>query len=105
MNIPAPAIRWPAEFTAAGPPRDPAIVLTAEARIGDTAFRVTALRMREGLRLPDYRTDVPESAYEEAFERMVDDIEDLVDARNPHRVAINNAEYLLWMVPACVISS
>jgi len=99
MRVSAPAIRWPTELATAGPAQDPMIVLAGRAEIDGVGFRVTALRMREGMRLPDYRAGVPEGAYEDALERMVDDIEDLVDSLGPQRVVINDAHYLLWMVP------
>jgi hypothetical protein len=59
-----------------------------------------ALRMREGMRTPDYRDDVPAEAYEAAMDSMVIEVEDLVDSREPDLLNINGAQYLLWMVPA-----
>jgi pimeloyl-ACP methyl ester carboxylesterase len=99
MRIPAPKIEWPPEFATEGPDQDPTIMLSGHARIADVGFRIIALRMRKGFRSPDYREDVPDSAYQEVLERMVDDIEDLIDSLAPCLITIDNAEYLLWMVP------
>lgn len=100
MTIPTPAIIWPAAFTEEGPPEDASILLTGEARVAGIAFNVMALRMRPGLRTPDYREDVAQSTYESAMDNMVDDIEDLVDSLEPELIVLNAAQYLLWMVPA-----
>jgi hypothetical protein len=100
MLIPAPAIRWPVSFVEEGPVEDPAIMLSGAVEIGSTHFRVSALRMRDGLRMPDYRDGVPESAYEDAMDGMLDDVEDLVDSMEPELLTIGAAQYLLWMVPA-----
>jgi hypothetical protein len=100
MSVPAPIITWPTELREAGPSKDPAIMLMGDATIGGVAFKVTALRVREGLRGPDYHDDIPESAYEKAMDGMLDDIEDLVDSMEPERVVMNGAQYLLWIVPA-----
>ena len=100
MHIPAPAIQWPAELYPAGPRGDPAIVLKGDAKVSNVRFRVTAIRMREGHRTPDYKEGVPRSAYESALDSMADDIEDLVGSLGHALVGVHGAQYLLWMVPA-----
>jgi len=99
MNVLAPKMEWPGEFKAEGPDQDPTVVLIGEAKVAGVAFRIMALRMLEGLRTPDYREGVPRCLYQDALERMVDDIEDLVDSIAPCLIRINEAQYLLWMVP------
>jgi hypothetical protein len=100
MTIPTPAIAWPHALTEEGPPEDASILLSGEARIAGIAFHVMAVRMRPGLRTPDYRDGVASSTYESAMDGMVDDIEDLVDSLEPELISLNAAQYLLWMVPA-----
>jgi hypothetical protein len=99
MPVPTPSIKWPAAFVEAGPPEDAAILLTADAQIAGIVFKVMALRMRAGLRMPDYRDGVAESTYEVAMDGMLDDIEDLVDSLEPELIVLNGTQYLLWMVP------
>ncbi len=99
MTVPLPEIQWPTVLACAGPEEDRGILLAGTATVGGVAFSVTAVRMREGQRSPDYREDIPESDYEDAFERMVGDIEDLAESISPRLLAINGSMYLLWMVP------
>ena len=99
MPISAPEIDWPSEFREQGPDEDPAILLTGQAKIAGVAFKVTALRMCKGTRTPDYREHVPEESYEASLDNMPEDIEDLVESIQPELVALNEADYLLWMVP------
>ncbi len=99
MPVPTPSIDWPAAFVEAGPPEDATILLTADAQIAGTVFNVMALRMRAGRRMPDYRDGVAESTYEVALDGMLDDIEDLVGSLEPELIVLNDAQYLLWMVP------
>lgn len=99
MRIPSPAIQWPAELLSTGPDRDPDILLTGDARVAGIRFRVAALRVRKGLRTPDYRADVPLSDYETALDSMQDDVEDLIGSLSPELVPLNGTDYLLWMVP------
>ncbi len=100
MPIPIPAIQWPAHLAEKGPAEDPAVLLSGQARIGGVSFKVMALRMRDGMRMPDYRPDVSGTLYEDAMEAMVADIEDLVDSMEPELIAVGGASYLLWMVPS-----
>ncbi len=100
MPTPSPVMKWPAIFREEGPPTDPSILLSGDAEVGGVAFRVSAMRMRTGLRVPDYRDDVSASAYRAAMDSTLDDVEDLVDSIDPELVIIDGAEYLLWMVPA-----
>jgi hypothetical protein len=100
MQIAAPTVEWPFELSDAGPPEDPAIMLLGDAKISGAHFKITALRMREGLRAPDYRKDVPKFLYEAALDSMADDIEDLIGSLRPELIVIGDAKYLLWMVPA-----
>ncbi len=99
VKIGLPQIDWPPVFDKAGPAGDPEIMLTATARLGSIEFAVTAVRMHEGLRTPDYRDEVPKSVYAAALDPMVDDIENLVESIRPKLLPINGARYLLWMVP------
>lgn len=99
MPVPAPEIDWPSNFRERGPTEDPGILLTGQAKIAGVAFKVTALRMCKGTRTPDYREQVPEESYEASLVNMPEDIEDLVDSIQPELVALNGADYLLWMVP------
>jgi hypothetical protein len=100
MPIAAPSIQWPANFIEEGPAEDPTILLSAQAGVAGVPFKVSALRMRAGLRTPDYRDDVPKKIYEPALDGMLDDIEDLMDSIEPQLLGINGAQYLLWMMPA-----
>ncbi|MDE1938576.1 MAG: hypothetical protein KGI68_06110 [Alphaproteobacteria bacterium] len=99
MDIRAPSIQWPAALNSAGPNEDPGIMLTGTARIAGVDFLVSALRMRDGMRIPDYKDDVSEKIYETALNSMLDDVEDLVNSMEPELLAINGGRYLLWMVP------
>lgn len=99
MLISAPALQWPQELSAAGPPQDPGIILNGRAKIGDIGFQITAVRMRNGTRRPDYRSDVPERVYDIDLELMIDDIHDLIQSVSAQLVAIDGANYLLWLVP------
>ena len=99
MPIRTPAIQWPAELREAGPEEDPTIMLVGHARIADVDFTVTALRMRDGMRLPDYRDSVPRRHYEATMGAKLGDIEDLVDSIAPSLLSMHAARYLLWMVP------
>ncbi len=100
MSVPTPAIEWPADFEALGPAEDPDILLTAEARIGGQDFVVTAIRMRAGMRMPDYRDGVPVHVYEDALDSMREEIECLASTMEPALVSIGGGDYLLWMVPS-----
>jgi hypothetical protein len=100
MSIAVPSICWPGEFVSGGPPQDPTILLTAQVRIGEVAFVLSAVRMHAQSREPDYRPDVPRHAYESMIDSMVDDIEDLAESTSLHHVAIDGSQYLLWIIPA-----
>jgi hypothetical protein len=100
LPIPAPTIKWPAEFIEAGPAEDSTIMLIGEAEIAGVMFRVTALRMRVGMRTPDYQDELSESEYEVDWGGMVEDVEDLVDSMKPQLINIGGTQYLLWMVPS-----
>ena len=100
MTVPTPAIAWPRDLSEEGPPEDAGILLKGEARIAGIAFHVTAVRMHPGQRTPDYRDGIAPGAYESTMDGMVDDIEDLVDSLEPELIVLNDAHYLLWMVPA-----
>lgn len=98
-KIDLPQIDWPEAFEKAGPAGDPEIMLTASAKLGGIDFAVTAVRMHQGLRMPDYRDGVPKKVYEATLDSMVDDIENLTDSICPKLLPINGAHYLVWMVP------
>lgn len=100
MPITAPPIHWPDDFSELGPSEDPAILLKGEARIAGTGFEVMALRLRDGMREPDYRPDLPETLYEQDLESLMGTIEDLTESLAPRLVSIDGARYLLWMVPS-----
>lgn len=100
MSLHAPAIRWPDNFDALGPAEDPRIVLVGEAEIEGVKFIVTAIRMREGMRMPDYLDGVPQSTYEAAIDSMREEIEVLSSTMEPALVPIAGGNYLLWMVPS-----
>lgn len=100
MSLRAPAIQWPAAFDAQGPAEDPTILLTAEASIDGVAFGITAIRMRDGMRMPDYREGVPVSVYEDALDSMREEIEVLASTMEPSLIALDGGEYLLWMIPS-----
>ena len=100
MPIPLPAIEWPAELIEWGPDEDPTILLMGEAEIAGATFKVRALRMRTGMRMPDYLDDLSEAGYELEWGRMVEDVEYLVDFIEPQLVTISGTQYLLWMVPS-----
>ncbi|HET7335349.1 MAG TPA: hypothetical protein VFI93_09540 [Rhizomicrobium sp.] len=99
MNIPVPPIIWPKEFQAMGPDGDPSIVLSADAQIGGVQFLLTGLRTHEGMRMPDYRADVPREAYEAKLHALLDAIETLSASIEPELLEISGATYLVWMVP------
>lgn len=100
MHIPAPAIQWPTELYPAGPGADPTIVLNGDAKVSGVRYQITAVRMREGHRTPDYKEGVPRSAYKSTLDSMADDIEDLIGSLGHALVRLNGVHYLLWMVPA-----
>lgn len=100
MPVPAPTITWPAKFVEAGPAEDATMMLICEAEIAGVVFKVTALRMRAGMRTPDYPDELSESEYELELGGMVEDVEDLVDSMRPQLINIGGAQYLLWMVPS-----
>lgn len=99
MPVSAPEIDWPGELEEQGPTEDPGIILVGQAKIAGVAFKVSALRMSKGTRMPDYRDEVPEKSYEASLDSMSEDIECLVDSIQPELIALNGADYLLWMVP------
>ncbi len=99
MSVSAPEIDWPSELKERGPAEDPGILLTGRAKIAGVAFKVSALRMSKGTRMPDYRDEVPEETYEASLDNMPEDIECLVDSIQPELIVLNGADYLLWMVP------
>jgi hypothetical protein len=100
MPIPAPKMRWPTELHERGPDGDRRIMLVGHAEVAGKEFKVTALRVDKGRREPDFRDDIPASAYEVSMSGMLDDVEDLVDSMEPELVVIDGADYLLWMVPS-----
>lgn len=99
MAVSVPSIDWPSELQELGPEEDPDIVLVGAAHIGRVRFDVVALRMRKGLRLPDFLADLPEQVYDATICEMLDEIEYLADSIHPARLDMDGAEYLLWMVP------
>jgi hypothetical protein len=100
MDVLAPAMTWPENFDAVGPAEDPRIVLVGEAQIEGVKFVVTAIRMRDGMRMPDYLEGVPVSVYEDAIDSMREEIETLASTMEPALVSISGGNYLLWMVPS-----
>ena len=94
MPIPAPIMRWPTELDEQGPDGDCAIMVASK------MFKVTALRVGKGSWEPDFRDDIPATAYEVSMNGMVDDVEDLIDSIEPELIVINGAHYLLRMVPS-----
>ena len=100
MAVPAPAIQWPEKLEEMGPEADPGIMLTGAARVADVPFEIVALRMREGMRLPDFLSGLPELEYDVALCEMIGEIEYLAGSIEPNRVEIRGAPYLLWMVPS-----
>ncbi len=99
MPVSAPPIQWPSQLNEQGPAQDPSVMLTGRAEIAGVAFKVTALRMRDGMRIPDYRDDISEAAYEDAIDCAFEDVEDLVGSLDPRLISLNGAQYLLWLVP------
>ena len=99
MAIPVPSIDWPTELHEFGPSEDPGIVLIGVARISGVRFDIVALRMQEGMRTPDFLSDLPEHLYDVAICEMLDEIECLSGSVHPGRLRIRGAEYILWMVP------
>lgn len=87
-------------MTEAGPAEDSTILLTGEAEIAGVIFKVTALRMRNGMRMPDYLNERFEAEYEIDWGGLVEDVEDLVDSMEPQLITIGGKQYLLWMVPS-----
>lgn len=100
MSVATPPIEWPDSFDALGPAADPTILLTADVRIGGQDFVVTAIRMRAGMRMPDYKEGVPVRTYEDALDSMREEIECLASTMEPSLVAIDGGDYLLWIVPS-----
>ena len=100
MHLRAPEIQWPSSFDALGPADDPSILLVGEAKIEGVDFVVTAIRMRDGMRMPDYREGVPVSAYEAAIDSMREEIEVLASTMEPALIPFQGGQYLLWMVPS-----
>jgi hypothetical protein len=90
----APEIDWPRELKERGSAEDPGILLAGQAKIAGVAFKVTALRMSKGTRMPDHRDEVPEEIYEVSLDNMPEDIECLADSIQPELIALNGADYL-----------
>ena len=105
MTVRAPAIQWPTSFDALGPADDPSILLVGEATLQGVEFVVTAIRMRDGMRMPDYREGVPLDVYEAALDSMREEIETLASTMEPALVPIEGGQYLLWMVPSTRIQN
>jgi hypothetical protein len=99
MKMRAPQIEWPTEFDELGPAEDPSILLSAVARIDGVEYTVTAIRMREGMRLPDYRSDVRDRTYETFIDEKLDEIECLAETVEPALLSLGGGSYLLWMAP------
>jgi hypothetical protein len=77
MAVSCPPLEWPPFLEEGGPAEDPSIVLTGTARIGGTSVAVVAIRIAAGrTRVPDYRPDVPEAAYEAgALETILEELD------------------------------
>ena len=100
MPVRAPLIQWPETLGALGPADDPNILLVGEAWIAGAEFMITAIRMRKGMRMPDYRDGVAPADYEAALDSMLDEIEYLASTMAPALVPMDGGEYLIWMVPS-----
>lgn len=115
MAVRCPAWQWPEELEERGPPEDPSILLTGEARLGEVPMRVVAIRIDSTLRWsPDYRSDVAEDAYREnefdqMLETMLEDIQsvatDLGELMGDGRLAVvelSTGPYRVWVMPNSV---
>ena len=100
MDFRTPEIQWPERLEPGGPADDPGILLVGEAQIGGLPFAITAIRMREGLRMPDYRDSVDADEYDSALDSLVDDIECLSNILEPSLLRLDEGAYLMWMVPS-----
>jgi hypothetical protein len=98
MPIIAPSIQWPSVLDEMGPDEDTSILLIGHASISGVEFVVTAVRMQEGSREPDYREAVAIAKYE-SLDSKIGDIEDLAESWTLETIPINDAQYLVWMVP------
>ena len=113
MQVASPSCQWPAVLEERGPPEDPSILLTGEARIGDSALQVVAIRIRPELRrTPDYRANLPNDCYRvksldialeamlEETEYIVSDFEEPLGESQLSIVDLASGRYMVWVVPA-----
>lgn len=102
MPIPFPQSHWPAELLEAGPAADPAILLGGTATIGTVPHRVVAIRVHRTSLQVDVRADLDEQdAYAEfALEEMLEELEFFGEFGPSATVVLNDAHYVVWVVPA-----
>jgi hypothetical protein len=109
MAVACPQVEWPPFLEESGPAEDPSILLTARARIGDASAAVVAVRIAPGrTRVPDYRADVPDAAYETGqLETILEELECLaqeVGARpttaEAGMVRLATGTYVMGVLPA-----
>ncbi len=108
MAVPCPQLEWPHFLEECGPAEDPSILLTGTARLGGTSVAVVAIRIALGrTRVPDYRPDVPEAAYEtSALETILEELDYLaqeigtVTARTETGIVrLATGTYVMGMLP------
>lgn len=96
----ATRIEWPTDFRECGPQADPTILLNADAKIAETKYLVTAVRMNSDLTEPDYRGDIDEAIYDPVMDEIRDGLEFVMCSMDPELLPLADGLYLLWMVPA-----
>ncbi len=100
MPVHLPAPRWPSELIEEGPPEDPLILLGGAAEIGKAPHRVMAVRLNPATLAVDYRVDLDEGVYADyQLEGLLDELTFLDDIDKSVLVAINDAHYVIWMMP------
>lgn len=97
--IPVPNVHWPVSLSERGPESDPGILLVGEAVLAGIKFKVTALRVSEYGRGPDFRADIADEEYEVSLQNMTESLEDLVESIEPASIEMNGGRYVVWMVP------
>jgi hypothetical protein len=102
MSVPCPPIRWPAFLEDAGPAEDATILLSATAQVGDTQFRVIAMRVEPRLRfMPDYKLNVDPAAYNQGMlETLLADLGDIGESDHAATVQLSTGLYVMWMIAA-----
>ena len=113
MSVPSPPCQWPESLEERGSSEDPSILLTGEARIGEAAIQIVAIRVDPAAGwAPDYKPGVAASSYqaegldvllETTLEELDCAAEQLSDFRHSDRqniVTLAGRPYRIWLLSA-----